>query len=120
MTIAVLSIVFFSIAAWNVGAIQYPVTTWQSTTSESFYVNLASTQQVQKVYFWVKSGNASVTVYSGSPENWTNVGEFSLQPAGTDYNTFQSCTINSDSQFLRFDVNATNYDSKTQLLLVSS
>ncbi len=63
ITIVMLSIVFFGIAAWNVGSINAPVTNWQATTQESFYINLGSSQQVQTVYFWVKSGNATVGVY---------------------------------------------------------
>ncbi len=107
-----LSIVFFGIAAWNVGSIKYPTTTWQSTQKESFYVNLGSMQQVQTVYFWVKSGNATATIYSGSPGNWSNAGQLVLQPAGTDYAIWQSSKINSNTQFLSFDVNASNYDSR--------
>ncbi len=112
VTIVLLSIVFFGIAAWNVGSIKYPTTTWQSTQKESFYVNLGSMQQVQTVYFWVKSGNATATIYSGSPGNWSNAGELVLQPAGTDYAIWQSSKINSNTQFLSFDVNASNYDSR--------
>jgi hypothetical protein len=90
ITIILVSIVFFGIAAWNVGSIQYPVTNWQATQPESFYVNLGGMQHIQTVYFWVKSGNASVTIYSGSPGNWTSVGTLILQPAATDYSVFQS------------------------------
>jgi len=103
--------VFFSIAAYNVGSTQYPTTNWQSTQKESFYVNLGSTQQVANVYFWVHSGNATVTIYTGSPGNWTNVGQIVLQPSGTDYSVFQSGTINSNTQFLSFDVQPIAYNS---------
>ena len=107
-----LSIVFFSIAAWNVGSIQYPTTNWQNTQKESFYINLGSTQQVQTVYFWVKSGNASVTISSGAPGNWSSVGQLNLQPSGTDYSVFQSSNVNTNTQFLSFDVQPTSYDSR--------
>ena len=112
ITIILVSVVFFGIAAWNVGSIQYPVTNWQATQPESFYVNLGGMQHVQTVYFWVESGNASVTIFSGSPENWTSVGNLVLQPAGTDYSVFESCNINAYTQFLSFDVQPTNYDSR--------
>ena len=111
ITIVIISIVFFSIAAYNVGSTQYPTTNWQSTQKESFYVNLGSTQQVANVYFWVHSGNATVTIYTGSPGNWTNVGQIVLQPSGTDYSVFQSGTINSNTQFLSFDVQPIAYNS---------
>jgi dolichyl-phosphate-mannose--protein O-mannosyl transferase len=95
-----------------VGSTKYPVTNWQSTQKDSFYVNIGSTQQVENVYFWVQSGNATVTIYSGSPGNWTNIGQLVLQPAGTDYSVFQSKTVNSNTQFLSFDVDPTSYNSQ--------
>ena len=94
------------------GSTKYPVTNWQSTQKDSFYVNIGSTQQVENVYFWVQSGNATVTIYSGSPGNWTNIGQLVLQPAGTDYSVFQSKTVNSNTQFLSFDVDPTSYNSQ--------
>src|ERR1035437_7064255 len=112
ITIVLLSIVFFGIASWNVGSIAYPVTNWQSTASESFYVNLGSNQQVQNVYFWVYSGNASVAVYSGVPGNWSSQGQFSLQPRGTDYSVYQTIGLGVTTQFLEFNVTAVNYDSQ--------
>ena len=107
-----LSIVFFGIAAWNVGDIQYPTTSWQSTQQESFYINLGSTQTIQNVYFWVHSGNASVNVYSGVPGNWSYLGQFALQPRGTDYSVYQTFPANVNTQYLEFNVTAVNYDSQ--------
>ncbi|HLN88600.1 MAG TPA: phospholipid carrier-dependent glycosyltransferase, partial [Candidatus Binatia bacterium] len=114
ITIVLLSIVFFGIAAWNVGSISYPVTNWQSTTTESFYVNLGSNQQVQNVYFWVHSGNATVDVYTGGPGNWSYQAQFTngLQPRGTDYSVYQTLGLNVITQYLEFNVTAVNYDSQ--------
>jgi dolichyl-phosphate-mannose-protein mannosyltransferase len=113
VTIVLLSIVFFGIAAWNVGAVNAPVTSWQSTTQESFYVDVGSAQQVQTVYFWVKSGNASVTVYSGTPSgNWSELGKVALISRDTDYSIQTKYDVNTDTQFLRFDVEAATYDSR--------
>lgn len=94
------------------GLINAPVTNWQSTQQTSFYVNLGSNQQVQNVYFWVKSGNASVSVYSGVPGNWSYLGQFALQPRGTDYSVYQSLSLNVNTQFLDFKVQPVNYDSQ--------
>ena len=107
-----LSIVFFGIAVWNVGSIQYPTISWQSTQQESFYINLGSNQQVQNVYFWVHSGNATVNVYSGVPGNWSYIGQFVLQPRGTDYSVYQTFLANVNTQYLEFNVSAVNYDSQ--------
>jgi dolichyl-phosphate-mannose-protein mannosyltransferase len=67
---------------------------------------------VQNVYFWVHSGNATVNVYSGSPENWSYIGQFALQPRGTDYSVYQTFTANTNTQYLKFNVTATDYDSQ--------
>ena len=112
LTIVLLSLLFFSIAAWNVGMVDAPVTNWQSTTQGSFYVDLGSNQQVQTAYFWVKTGNASVTVYSGFPQNWSYVGNYSLLDRDTDYSVQQDVSLNVDTQFLRFDVQAIRYDTR--------
>ncbi len=112
ITMVLISIVFFGIATWNVGEVNAPVTNWQSTTQQSFYVNLGSNQQVQTVYFWVQSGNASVQVYSGVPENWSYLGQFSLQDRATDYSVQQSLTVNVNTQYLDFNVTPAVYDSR--------
>ncbi len=113
-TMVLLSIVFFGIATWNVGSVTYPTTDWQSTAPQNFYVDLGSVQQVQTVYFWVYSGNASVSVYSGVPENWSYIGDFNngLQPRGTDYMVPQSMSLNANTRYLDFNVTPTNYDTR--------
>ncbi len=73
---------------------------------------MGSTQQVQNVYFWVHSGNATVTVYSGDPGNWSYLGQFALQPRGTDYSVYQTFALNVNTQYLEFNVTAVNYDSQ--------
>ena len=70
LTITVLSIVFFSVATWNLGMTQTPLTTWQTTENTSFYIDLGSFENVHSVYLLVKFGSANVTVYTGSPGNW--------------------------------------------------
>ncbi|TFH22916.1 hypothetical protein E4G67_03775 [Candidatus Bathyarchaeota archaeon] len=107
-----LSTIFFGIASWNVGTFNAPTINWESTQQTSFYVNLGSNQYVQDVYFWVKSGNATVQVYSGVPGNWSLLGQFVLQPRGTDYSVYQSLGLGVDTQFLEFNVTATIYDSQ--------
>ena len=112
LTIVIISIVFFGIAAWNVGEIKYPVTNWQSTQPTSFYVSVGSIQYINEVYFFVQSGNASVTVSYGSPGNWTTVGTLILQPVGTDYSVFQDINVGENTEFLNFNVQPTLYDSR--------
>jgi dolichyl-phosphate-mannose-protein mannosyltransferase len=109
-----LSIVFFGIAVWNVGEVKAPVTNWQSTTTQNFYVDLGSVQQVQTVYFWVPSGNASVDVFYGSPGNWTYFGhiEHGLQDRATDYMVQQDFSLGIITRYLEFNVSAEVYDSR--------
>jgi dolichyl-phosphate-mannose-protein mannosyltransferase len=108
----VLSIVFFSVATWNLGLVQAPVTSWQGTEEQYFYIDLGEMQPVKTVYFWVKSGNATVDVYAGTLENWSYVGQFKLQSLGTDYNNWQSGSFSVDTQYLRVDVQPVDYDSR--------
>jgi len=112
ITIVLISIVFFGIAAWNVGSTAYSVSSWQSTQQTSFYVNLGSSQQVQNVYFWVRSGNASVSASSGVPGNWSYIGQLALQPRGTDYSVYQNLALNVNTQYIEFNVQPTDYDSR--------
>jgi hypothetical protein len=69
LTIIALSIVFFSIAVWNLGLTQSPVTTWQTSENQSFYIDLGQIESVDSVYLLVKNGSASVQTYTGSPES---------------------------------------------------
>jgi dolichyl-phosphate-mannose-protein mannosyltransferase len=112
LTIVLLSVLFFGMAAYNVGEINYPVTDWQSTTQASFYVDLGSAQQVQNVFFWVKIGNASAAVYSGALGNWSYVGNYSLQSRATDYSVQPQLSVNVNTQYLRFDIQAVTFDSR--------
>jgi dolichyl-phosphate-mannose-protein mannosyltransferase len=112
LTIAVLSIVFFSVATWNLGLVQALVTSWQETEEQYFYIDLGGVQSVKTVYFWVKSGNATVGVYTGVPENWSYVGQFNLQSLGTDYDNWQSGSFNVETRYLHFEVQPVNYDSR--------
>ncbi len=111
ITMVLLSIVFFSMTAWNVGAINAPTTTWQSTQPQSFYIDLGSNQQVLNMYFFVRTGNASVEVSSGSPGDWSYIGNYSLQSRDTDYSVPKAIWLNVDTQYLLFTVKPVNFDS---------
>ena len=96
---------------WAESTIQSP--SFESTTQTSFYIDLGSNQQVSNAYFWVKNGNATVAVYSGSPGgSWVEIGQFALLPRATDYAVQVPYTTNVNTQYLRFDMNATEYDSR--------
>ena len=56
LTIAVLSIIFFSLATWNLGMMQTPVTTAQFSPSQSFIIDLGSANGVKSVGLLIKDG----------------------------------------------------------------
>jgi dolichyl-phosphate-mannose--protein O-mannosyl transferase len=95
----VLSIVFFSVAAWNLGMTQTPLTTWKTTENKSFYVDIGGFKNTGNVYFLVKSGNATVEVYTGSPGNWS----YSTTVTIEGYYSWSQLYINKDTQYVRFD-----------------
>jgi dolichyl-phosphate-mannose-protein mannosyltransferase len=100
LTFTLLSIVFFSIATWNLGMTQTPLTTWQATENRNFYIDLGRFESVNSVYFLVKIGSANVTVYTGSPENWSYIGTLNIQ---FSYYRWRKFDINSNAQYVRFD-----------------
>ncbi|MCW3983418.1 MAG: phospholipid carrier-dependent glycosyltransferase [Candidatus Bathyarchaeota archaeon] len=112
LTMVLLSVLFFGIASWNVGRIDSPTTDWETTQQASFYVDLGSVQQVQNVILWVKMGNASAQVFSGDPDAWNSLGNFSLQDRATDYQVQKTLPVNSNTRYLRFDIVAVTFDSR--------
>jgi dolichyl-phosphate-mannose--protein O-mannosyl transferase len=100
LTITVLSIVFFSVAIWNLGMTQTPLTTWQATENESFYIDLGRLESVNSVYFLVKIGSANATVYTGIPGNWSYIGTLNIQ---FSYYSWSKFNINNDARYVRFN-----------------
>ena len=100
LTIVVLSIVFFSVATWNLGMTQVPMTTWQTTENKSFCIGLGRFESAGSVYFLVKQGSANVTVYIGSPGNWSYNRTFDIK---FSYYSWSKLDISSNTQYVRFD-----------------
>ncbi|NLF89152.1 phospholipid carrier-dependent glycosyltransferase [Candidatus Bathyarchaeota archaeon] len=120
VTMVLLSVLFFSIAAYNLGEINYAQSYWENTSNSAFYVDLGSSQQVQKVYFFVRQGNATVQVSYGSPDNWNYMGQFNLESDERDFYKFYDLTLNINTQYLEFNVTAKEYDSRPQFYWVIS
>jgi dolichyl-phosphate-mannose-protein mannosyltransferase len=103
LTIAILSAVFFAIAAWNLGMTRTPLTTWQTNEDTSFYIELDEIENVQRTYLLVKFGSANVTVYTGSPVSWSYIQEIRIPTSGTfTYYRWSEFRINRGTQYLRF------------------
>jgi dolichyl-phosphate-mannose-protein mannosyltransferase len=120
VTIVLLSILFFSIAAYNLGEVNYAQTNWVNTSNAAFYLDLGSRSTVQTVYFFVRQGNATVQVSSGTPDNWNYIGQFNLESDDRDYHKFFNLPLNIDTQYLEFNVTSTEYDSRPQFYWVIS
>jgi dolichyl-phosphate-mannose-protein mannosyltransferase len=102
LTILVLSFVFFSVAVWNLGLAQAPITTWQTSENNSFYIDLGESSNVGTVFFLVKNGAAGVQFFTGSPGSWNaNVINISIP---TSYYSWREIDVDSQTQYLRFEV----------------
>jgi dolichyl-phosphate-mannose--protein O-mannosyl transferase len=102
LTIAVLCIVFFSIATWNLGMARVPLTTWQTTENTSFYIDLGRLESVNSVYLLVKIGSASVQVYTGFPGNWSCTAILNITYPWSYY-SWSKISIDHDTQYVRFN-----------------
>ena len=114
LTIAVLSILFFSLAVWNLGLTQTPITTWQTNENEAFYIDLGEPASVGTVYFLVKNGSANVQVYTGSPGNWGDSRSFAIP---TSYYSWSEVNINSLTRYVRFDFEQASIEVAEMALL---
>ena len=101
LTITVLSIVFFSLAVWNLGLSQAPVNGWRTTENEAFYIDFGEPEDVGTVYFLVNNGSADVQAHTGSPGSWSN-SERSIS-ISSSYYSWAELEINSLTRYLRFD-----------------
>jgi dolichyl-phosphate-mannose-protein mannosyltransferase len=101
LTIAVLAIVFFSVAVWSLGLSQAPVNGWRTTENRTFYIDLGEQANINTVYLLVKNGSAEVQVYTGSPGSWSNSGSLSISDS---YYVWKDVTVNSPTRYVRFEI----------------
>jgi dolichyl-phosphate-mannose-protein mannosyltransferase len=109
-----LSIVFLSLATYNLGLTQTPTTTTQFTAGESFYLDLGSQVNVKSVVILLKEGAFNVTINSGSPGNWLNGSAINtLWPSGggEDYYKWHEISFGQTTQYLNFNFSHAGYDT---------
>ena len=83
---------------------QTPITTWQTTKNRSFYIDLGRFESINSVYFLVKIGSADLTVYTGSPGNWSYIGMLNIpRTRALSYYRWNDFKINSETRYVRFD-----------------
>jgi len=102
LTIVVFSIIFFSLAVWNLGLAQTPVTTWQTSQDKTFYIDLGEPANVGTVYFLVKNGEADVQFATGSPGSWSE----SARSVNIPFKYYSWSEINVDTltRYVQFEV----------------
>ncbi len=122
ITIVLLAIVFFSIAAVNLGATQIPTNTTQLTAGQSFYVNLGASTNVKYLIVLLDVGAYNFTVSSGSPSNWTEVTNFpwpySNSQWSEDYYKWTEIPVNQVTQYLKVDVGPAGYETEIAQIAV--
>ncbi|MCX8150222.1 MAG: glycosyltransferase family 39 protein [Candidatus Bathyarchaeota archaeon] len=107
-TIVLLSVLFFAVATWNLGFATAPYNSFQETEKRTFYVELDEAKNVSSVYFFVKRGNATVSVYRGEPGNWNSIGEITLKGDST----WCSLTVKNIAKYFRFVIKPGVYESR--------
>jgi dolichyl-phosphate-mannose-protein mannosyltransferase len=117
LTIAVLSIIFFSLSVWSLGITQAPVTTWQTSENKSFYFDLGESETVGTVYFLVKDGAANVSVHTGSPGSWSNSESLRIS---SSYYTWKEVNINSLTRYVQFDFQPQSSIELAEVAVLSS
>jgi len=116
LTIILLCVVFFSIAAVNLGYSTYPTTITQMSAGQSFYIDLGSQTNVKSMLFILFQGAFNGTISMGSPGNWTYVlndlypysGSFSEDYCKyVQYNGQSEVPIDNTTQYLKVDFGST-------------
>jgi len=72
LILAILTIIFFSVATWNLGDLRFPSSDFiPKVDNEEVYFDLGSTTRVDKVYLLIQDASpVDVEIYWGSPESW--------------------------------------------------
>jgi dolichyl-phosphate-mannose-protein mannosyltransferase len=117
VTIIVLSTIFFSIAIWDLGLTQVPITTWQATENKTFYLGLSEPANVSRVYFLVKTGSANLTIYTGSPESWSNNRDLNIL---NSYYSWKDVEIHRLTQNIRADLQQESSIEVAEIAILNS
>jgi hypothetical protein len=117
LTMAVLAVIFISVATWNLGMTQTPVTIAQLSTGQSFYIDLGTATTVKSVVFLLKDGTYSIYVSYGSPGNWTaavNNSTFS------DYYKWNEINIQKSTQYLKFNFSGSSNAQIAEMAVINT
>jgi dolichyl-phosphate-mannose-protein mannosyltransferase len=123
LTAAMLSIVFFSLATWNLGMTRTPVTAAQFSSGQGFIIDLGSVNDVKSISFLVKDGSFNLTVSAGSPDNWQVIASNILYPYNQaqkkwslDYYKWYEVNIQQTTRYVKLDFNQASPSSPNALI----
>jgi dolichyl-phosphate-mannose-protein mannosyltransferase len=118
LTIAVLSIVFFTVATWNLGMTQTPATTEQFSAGQSFYIDLGASTTVKSTILLLKEGAFNLTLSVGSADNWqvaaSNVAfpySSLTQQWSKEYYKWYEISIQQTTRYVKFTFNQSSYNA---------
>jgi len=100
LSIVALSVVFLAVATWNLGSTQTPTSTVTFTSGQGFYLDLGQSTNVKSIFFLLEDGGYNVSIYTGSPENWTLL---TTPPTFSDYYKWNEVGISHVTQYVRVD-----------------
>ncbi len=102
LIMVLLSTIFFSIAVVNLGSINVPTNSWQSSTTanQPVQIDLGTSTYVEEIYFLIKDGSGVCQVYTGSPQNWVSSGSISAGYPFAYYN-WNHTSIKADTRYIR-------------------
>jgi len=106
ITIALLSLIFFSVAITNLGATQVPSNSLTINTpqSQAAIIDLGHPVYVDSVYFYIKDcqNTSTIKIYTGQPEGWFESGRI-VAGYPFAYLNWNSTGIYQVTQYIRLE-----------------
>jgi 4-amino-4-deoxy-L-arabinose transferase-like glycosyltransferase len=104
IAISIISLVFFSLASWNLGLTKTPVTYWHVVNGEQISLNFEKNENVNSLYILINSEtNISATVSALKSGVWTPAGNLS----GNEYYKWVNVDFNATTQSLKLQFEKT-------------
>ena len=96
---AIIAIVFFLMAVWNLGLTDVPTNSWQASREHSFYLDLGGSTHVNSIYILSRDADpVKFDVYTGVPGNWGKLSTFSK----IGYYRWEKIEIDRETRYIRF------------------
>ena len=112
ITIIVLSVVFFSIATYNLGMTQTPTSTVNFSDGDEVYIDIGHEASIKSLNVLLKTQKYNITISSGSPENWQVI---SSNQTFEDYYKWKEIIIQQNSQFIKLTFHVSEADQRNNV-----